>query len=102
MVTGGQFLEESVWDTSDYKFTREPFSIWGVCNELGTFIARSGFKKPPRRFAVKLADPNIPSGSDDTIVDAHIGTFSAALFDDYGGLVSRIVKLHSILLLVLS
>ncbi|KAL8101699.1 hypothetical protein AgCh_033550 [Apium graveolens] len=86
MVTGGQFLEESVWDTSDIKFTREPFSIWGVRNELGTFIARSGFKKPPRRFAVKLADPNLPSGSDNTIIDAHVGTFSAALFDDYGGL----------------
>ncbi|KAK2995313.1 hypothetical protein RJ640_023827 [Escallonia rubra] len=86
MVTGDQFLEESIWDTSDAKFTKEPFSIWAVGNELGTFVVRSGFKKPPRRFAVKLADPNIPSGSDNTAIDAEIKTFSAALFDDYGGL----------------
>lgn len=87
MVTQDQFLEESIWDTSDSLFTKEPFSIWGVGNELGTFIVRNGFKKPPRRFAVKLADPDLPSGSDDTIIDAEIGTFSIALFDDYGGLV---------------
>ncbi|XP_028077973.1 LOW QUALITY PROTEIN: uncharacterized protein LOC114279888 [Camellia sinensis] len=86
MVTGDQFLEESVWDTSDAKFMKEPFSIWIVGNQLGTFVVRSGFKKPPRRFALKLADPDMPSGSDDTVIDAEIGTFSAALFDDYGGL----------------
>ncbi|KAA8522113.1 hypothetical protein F0562_012573 [Nyssa sinensis] len=86
MVSGDQFLEESIWDTSDAKYTKEPFSIWTVGNELGTFIVRNGFKKPPRRFALKLADPNTPSGSDDTVIEAEIGTFSAALFDDYGGL----------------
>ncbi|PON47152.1 Vacuolar protein sorting-associated protein [Parasponia andersonii] len=83
MVTGDQFLEESLWESSDSK-TTGTFSLWTVGNELGTFIVRSGFKKPPRRFALKLAD--VPSGSDDTIIDAEIGTFSAALFDDYGGL----------------
>ncbi|KAF5735104.1 hypothetical protein HS088_TW15G00604 [Tripterygium wilfordii] len=86
MVTGDQFLEESVWDTSDAKTTTEPFSLWAVGNELGTFIVRCGFKKPPRRFALKLADTSLASGSDDTVVDAEIRTFSAALFDDYGGL----------------
>lgn len=86
MVTGDQFLEESVWDTAEYKYIKEPFSIWTVGNELGTFIVRSGFKKPPRRFALKLADPDLSSGLDDIIVEANIGTFSAALFDDYGGL----------------
>lgn len=87
MVTGDQFLEESIWDTSDAKFTSEPFSIWVVDNELGTFIVRSGFKRPPKRFALKLADSSVPSGSDDTVIDAEIATFSAALFDDYSGLV---------------
>ncbi|KAK9266873.1 hypothetical protein L1049_027132 [Liquidambar formosana] len=86
MVTGDQFLEESVWDTSGAKFTTEQFSIWIAGNELGTFIIRSGSKRPPKRFALKLADSNVPSGSDDTVVDAEIGTFSAAIFDDYGGL----------------
>ncbi|XP_058190168.1 uncharacterized protein LOC131307586 isoform X5 [Rhododendron vialii] len=86
MVTGGQFLEESIWDTSDVRFMKEPFSIWIVDNELGTFVVRSGFKKPPRRFAVKLADRDSPSGPDDSVIDAEIGTFSAALFDDYGGM----------------
>ncbi|XP_059641926.1 uncharacterized protein LOC132283907 [Cornus florida] len=86
MVTGDQFLDESLWDTSDAKFAKEQFSIWAVGNELGTFIIRSGLKKPPRRFALKLADPNIPSGADDTAIDAEIKTFSAAVFDDYGGL----------------
>lgn len=87
LVTGDTFLEESVWDTSDVRRAREPFSIWAVGNELGTFIVRSGFKRPPRRFALKLADSSVPSGSDVTVIDAEIGTFSTALFDDYGGLV---------------
>ncbi|XP_037495569.1 uncharacterized protein LOC105636609 isoform X2 [Jatropha curcas] len=86
MVAGDQFLEESAWDTSEFNLTTEAFSIWTVGNELGTFIVRSGLKRPPRRFALKLADPNIPSGSDDTVIDAEIGTLSAAIFDDYGGL----------------
>ncbi|EEF45057.1 vacuolar protein sorting-associated protein, putative [Ricinus communis] len=86
MVAGDQFLEESVWDTSEAKSTREQFSIWTAGNELGTFIVRSGFKRPPRRFALNLADPSLPSGSDDTVIDAEIGTFSTAIFDDYGGL----------------
>nr|XP_043638921.1 uncharacterized protein LOC122610015 [Erigeron canadensis] len=88
MVTGDDFLEESIWDTSDARFARESFSIWGVGNELGTFMVRSGFKKPPRRFALKLVDSETPSGSDDTVFDAEIGTFSAALFDDYGGMMT--------------
>lgn len=87
MVTAGQFLEESIWDTSDSTFSKEPFSIWTVDNDLGTFIIRSGLKKPPKRFALKLVDSDIPSGSDNTVIDAEIRTFSAALFDDYGGLV---------------
>ncbi|KAL0326635.1 UNVERIFIED_CONTAM: hypothetical protein Sangu_1741500 [Sesamum angustifolium] len=86
MISTDQFLDESIWDTSDSKFTKEPFSIWTVGNELGTFIVWSGFKKPPKRFALKLIGPDIPSGSDDTVIDAEIRTFSAALFDDYGGL----------------
>ncbi|KAI3453469.1 hypothetical protein Pfo_010132 [Paulownia fortunei] len=86
MVSTDQFLDESIWDTSDSKFTREPFSIWTVGNELGTFIVWNGLKKPPKRFALKLSGPDIPSGSDDTVIDAEIRTFSAALFDDYGGL----------------
>lgn len=86
MVTGDQFLEESVWDTYDAKLRVEPFSIWTVGNELGTFIVRSGSKRPPKRFALKLADMNVPSSSDDTVIEAEVKTFSAALFDDYGGL----------------
>ena len=87
LVAGDTFLEESMWDTSDVRHATEPFSIWAVGNELGTFIVRGGFKKPPRRFALKLADSSVPSGSDVTVIDAGIGTFSTALFDDYGGLV---------------
>ncbi|XP_050223282.1 uncharacterized protein LOC126673249 [Mercurialis annua] len=93
MVAGDQFLEESVWDTSETKATGESFSIWTAGNELGTFIARSGFKKPPRRFALRLADPTSPSGSDDIVIDAEIGTFSAAIFDDYGGLMVPLFNL---------
>ncbi|KAF3672124.1 hypothetical protein FXO38_06262 [Capsicum annuum] len=86
MVTGDQFSEQSIWDTSDAKFTKEPFSLWVVGDELGPFIVRSGFKKPPKRLALKLADQDMASGVDDMVVDAEIRTFSAALFDDYGGL----------------
>ncbi|KAL3499805.1 hypothetical protein ACH5RR_038898 [Cinchona calisaya] len=93
MVTGDQFLDENMWDTSDIKFMKEPFSIWMVGNELGTFIVRSGFKKPPKRFALKLAVPDIASGSDDTVIDAEIRTFSAALFDDYSGLMVPLCNL---------
>ncbi|XP_058089358.1 uncharacterized protein LOC131236247 isoform X2 [Magnolia sinica] len=88
MVTGDQFPEESICDTSDARFTSEPFSIWPVGNEVGTFIVCSGFRKPPKRFSLKLADPNASSHSDNTVIDAEIRTFSAALFDDYGGLMS--------------
>lgn len=87
MVSTDQFLDESIWDTSDSKFTREPFSIWTVGNELGTFVVWNGFKRPSKRFALKLSVPDIPSGSDVTVIDADISSFSAALFDDYGGLV---------------
>ncbi|KAK1438468.1 hypothetical protein QVD17_04277 [Tagetes erecta] len=98
MVTGDDFLEESIWDTSDIRFTRESFSIWGVGNELGTFMVRSGFKKPPRRFAAKLVDSDTPTSSDDTVVDAEIRTFSVALFDDYGGMMTPLfnVSLSSV------
>ncbi|KAM7253783.1 hypothetical protein ACFE04_031465 [Oxalis oulophora] len=85
MVTGDKFFEQSVWDSSDARLRTEPFSIWLVDNKLATFIVRPGLKKPPRRFAMKLADSN-SHGEDNTVVDAEIGTFSAALFDDYGGL----------------
>lgn len=87
MVTGAQFSDESIWDTSEIKFMKYPFSIWVVGNDLGPFVVRSGFKKPPKRFALKLADQDIPSGSDNMLIDAEIRTFSVALFDDYGGLV---------------
>uniref|UniRef100_A0A6N2K527 PH domain-containing protein n=1 Tax=Salix viminalis TaxID=40686 RepID=A0A6N2K527_SALVM len=94
MVTQDRFLEESLWNTSDARYTKESFSIWSVGNELGTFIVRSGLKKPPRRFALKLADPNVPSGSDDTVIDAEVKTFSAAIFDDYGGLMVPLFNAH--------
>ncbi|XP_031125724.1 uncharacterized protein LOC116028070 isoform X1 [Ipomoea triloba] len=86
MVTGAQFSDESIWDTSEIKFMKYPFSIWVIGNDLGPFVVRSGFKKPPKRFALKLADQDIPSGSDNMLIDAEIRTFSVALFDDYGGL----------------
>ncbi|XP_015084887.1 uncharacterized protein LOC107028368 [Solanum pennellii] len=86
MVASDQFSEQSIWDTSDAKFTREPFSLWVIGDELGPFIVRSGFKKPPKRLALKLADRDMASGLEDMVVDAEIRTFSAALFDDYGGL----------------
>lgn len=85
MVTGDQFAEESIWDTSESKVMSH-FSLWSVGNELGTFLVRSGFRKPPKRFALKLAGPTISSGSDNTVIDAEIKTFSTAIFDDYGGL----------------
>jgi len=90
MVTGDHFAEESIWDSSDTKVSTEPFSLWGIGNEMGTFIVRSGFKKPPKRFALKIASPTVSSGSDDTVIDAEIKTFSAAVFDDYGGLVGTL------------
>ncbi|KAK4746515.1 hypothetical protein SAY87_012827 [Trapa incisa] len=92
MVTGDQFLDERLWDTSEAKAT-ESFSIWAVGNDFGTFIVRTGFKRPPRRFALKLADLNLSRGSDDMVVDAKIGTFSAALYDDYGGLMVPLLNI---------
>ncbi|CAH9120085.1 unnamed protein product [Cuscuta europaea] len=86
MVTGAQFLDESVWDTSEIKFVKHPLSVWIIGNDLGTFVVRSGYKKPPKRFALKLADQDARSGLDVTLVHADISTFSVALFDDYGGL----------------
>ncbi|KAM6557396.1 hypothetical protein CsatB_004415 [Cannabis sativa] len=86
LVTGDQFSEESLWESSDSKVGTGTFSLWEIGNELRTFIVRSGFKKPPKRYALKLADTDMPSASDDTVIDAEIRTFSAALFDDYGGL----------------
>ncbi|ONK73416.1 uncharacterized protein A4U43_C04F31270 [Asparagus officinalis] len=86
MVTGDQFAEESIWDSSGTKVSSEPFSLWSVGNGMGTFIVRSGFKKPPKRFALKIAGSTVSSGSDDMVIDAEVKTFSAAVFDDYGGL----------------
>ncbi|KAL6008539.1 hypothetical protein ACLOJK_034052 [Asimina triloba] len=93
MVTGHQFSEESIWDTSDTRFTSELFSIWSIGNEVGNFFVRRGSKKPPKRFALKLADPSTSSSSDDTVVDAEVKTFSAALFDDYVGLMVPLFNL---------
>ncbi|CAD6212089.1 unnamed protein product [Miscanthus lutarioriparius] len=85
MVAGGQFSEESVWDSSNAR-TSEPFSLWTVDNDAGTFLVRSGYRKPPKRLALKLAGPPTSSSSDSIIVDAEIKTFSAVSFDDYGGM----------------
>ncbi|XP_073352999.1 uncharacterized protein [Aegilops tauschii subsp. strangulata] len=85
MVTGGQFSEESVWDSRGSK-TSENFSLWTVDEDAGTFLVRSEFRKPPRRLALKLAGPPISSSSDNIIIDAVIKTFSAVSFDDYGGM----------------
>ncbi|KAL6906369.1 hypothetical protein ACP4OV_003970 [Aristida adscensionis] len=85
MVTGGQFSEASVWDSSDAR-TSEDFSLWTVDNDAGTFLVRSGYKKPPRRLALKLSGPPTSSSSDNIIIDAEIKTFSAVSFDDYGGM----------------
>ncbi|CAN8324888.1 unnamed protein product [Cochlearia groenlandica] len=92
MVAGDHFAEDSLWDTSDVWQRIEPFSIWSIGNELKTFIVRSGLKKPPRRFALKLADQGLPGGTDNMVINAEIGTFSAALFDDYGGLMVPLVN----------
>ncbi|KAG9452487.1 hypothetical protein H6P81_005391 [Aristolochia fimbriata] len=86
MVTGVHFSEESLWDTSNSKYSGDPFSMWTVDSDMGTFIVRSGFRKPPKRFALKLRDPSASSNLDAIVINAVVGTFSAALFDDYGGL----------------
>ncbi|MQL82392.1 hypothetical protein Taro_014849, partial [Colocasia esculenta] len=85
LVTGSVFPEESIWNSSDTR-TAEWFSIWTVDNEACTFFARKGLKRPPKRFALRLADPRASSGSDDTIIDLEMKTFSAAVYDDYAGL----------------
>lgn len=85
MVMGGQFSEESVWDSSSAR-TYEPFSLWTVDNDAGTFLVRSGYRKPPKRLALKLAGPPTSRSSDNIVVDAEIKTFSAVSFDDYGGM----------------
>ncbi|GAB2263603.1 hypothetical protein Droror1_Dr00025737 [Drosera rotundifolia] len=86
LVSGDQFSEESVWDTSDLRIRTTGFSIWSVGNELGTFLVQSGYKKPSKRFALKLADQSTDGGPVDTVIDAKMSAFSAALFDDFGGL----------------
>ncbi|KAG0473021.1 hypothetical protein HPP92_014878 [Vanilla planifolia] len=86
MVTGDQFPDESLWDTSVGIASTDSFSLWSVGHEVGTFIVRKGFKKPPKRFALKLANPNVPSGSDGMVLDAELKNFSVAVFDDYEGL----------------
>ena len=90
MITSDHFSEESLWDTNDAGLRSEPFSIWTIGGELGTFHVRSGYKKPSKRFAVKLAHKCATDGKEDTFIDAEIKTFSAACFDDFGGLVSGI------------
>lgn len=94
MVKGGQFSEESVWDSSGAR-TSESFSLWTVDNDVGTFLVRSGFRKPPRRLALKLAGPPTSSSSDSIIIDAEIKSFSAVSFDDYGGMVSLVLLYFS-------
>ncbi|XP_068635813.1 uncharacterized protein [Aristolochia californica] len=86
MVTRDHFSEESLWDTSSSKLSGDPVSMWTVDNDVGTFLIRSGFRKPPKRYALKLTDPSSSSSSDAIVIEAKVGTFSAALFDDYGGL----------------
>lgn len=88
MLTSGNFPEESIWDSSDAKVS-EPFSLWSVEGDsLGTFIVRNGLKRPQRRLALKLLGPPQSGGSDSMVIDAELKAFSAAAFDDYGGLVS--------------
>ncbi|KAK4727250.1 hypothetical protein R3W88_032167 [Solanum pinnatisectum] len=66
MVPGDQFLEQSIWDTSDTKFTKKAFSLWVIGDEL--------------------TDRDMASDLGDMVVDTEIRTFSAVLFDEYGGL----------------
>lgn len=97
MVAGDQFADESIWDTSETRMS-EHFSLWSIGNDLGTFLVRNGYRKPPRRFALKLAGSTVSSGSDNTVIDAEIKTISAAVFDDYGGLVRFSANLNFIIL----
>ncbi|ERN15489.1 uncharacterized protein LOC18443778 [Amborella trichopoda] len=86
VTAGDQFPEENMWDTSELRHAPEQFSLWTLDNKLGTFLVRNGLKKPPKRFALKLADPYSSSQSDDTMIDAEIKRIAASLFDDFGGL----------------
>lgn len=99
MVTWDKFLEESSWDSSDARLITEPFSIWMVGNELGTFVVRSGSKRPQRSFNLKLANSHVTSGSDNTVIDAEVRTLSIAVFDDYAGLVRNFFLCEFILVL---
>lgn len=92
LVSGGQFPDNSIWDTTEIKHTREGFSIWTLDNELGTFIVRNGFKRPPKRFGLRLADQRISGEPDDLVVDAEVGGLSATLFDDFGGLMAPLLN----------
>ena len=94
MVKGGLYSEVSVRDSSGAR-TSESFSLWTVDNDVGTFLVRSGFRKPPRRLALKLAGPPTSSSSDSIIIDAEIKSFSAVSFDDYGGMVSLVLLYFS-------
>ncbi|XP_042394059.1 uncharacterized protein LOC121984930 isoform X2 [Zingiber officinale] len=85
MVTGDQFDDESIWNTSETSVS-EHFSLWHVDNDLGTFLVRNGFKKPPRRYALKFAGSPLSTESDNTVIGAEIKSVSAAVYDDYGGL----------------
>ncbi|KAF3782527.1 Vacuolar sorting-associated protein 13C [Nymphaea thermarum] len=86
MVVGDQFPDESLWDTSELRRVLEPFSLWTLHDRVGTFLVRSGLKKPPKRLALRLVVANASSQSDDFVIDAEVKTFSVTLFDDYGGM----------------
>lgn len=92
LVIGDQFPDNSIWDTTEVKHTREGFSIWTLDNELGTFIVRNGFKKPPKRFGIRMADQRISSEPDDLVIDAEVRGLSATLFDDFGGLMAPLLN----------
>lgn len=88
LVSGDQFPDNSIWDTTEIKHMREGFSIWTLDNELGTFIVRNGFKRPPKRFGMRLAGQRVSTESDDLVIDAEVRGLSATLFDDFGGLMA--------------
>ncbi|XP_057872719.2 uncharacterized protein LOC131078906 isoform X2 [Cryptomeria japonica] len=93
LVTGDQFPDNSIWDTTEIKHTREDFSIWMLDSEAGTFLVRSGIKKPPRRFALRLADQTNSSEPDDLVIDAQVQRLSTTFFDDFGGLMVPLLNI---------
>lgn len=87
MVTGDKFPDECLWDTSSAHLTADTFSIWTVGGESGTFIVRSGLRKPPKRLALKLLKSDLSCWTDSIVINTEITTFSAAFYDDFVGLV---------------